>query len=153
MLPDDVHRRPLRERAGSPARLHAAARVAGSSYEGSSETDHYPLLPDYAMARRLSRTSEIEAPNVPVHQPPDRQDDKDQPEYAANPDGAALTVIATAVESKPAAKEKHEQQDDQNKFHWSVFHQVCRQSVPSGGWPLSTRPIEPAVERGRALEV
>jgi hypothetical protein len=39
---------------------------------------------------------------VPVHQPPDREDDKDQPEYAADPDGSALTVIAAAVEAKPA---------------------------------------------------
>ena len=78
------------------------------------ETDHYPLLPDYAMPARLFRSSEREAPNVPVHQPPDREDDKDQPEYAANPDGSALTVIATSVKPKPAAKENHEHQDDQN---------------------------------------
>ena len=51
---------------------------------------------------------------MPVHQPPDREDDKDQPEYAADPDGSALTVIAAAVEPKPTSKEKHEQQDDQN---------------------------------------
>jgi hypothetical protein len=49
-----------------------------------------------------------------VHQPPDREDDKDQPEYAANPDGSALPVIATAVKPKPATKEDREQQDDQN---------------------------------------
>ena len=88
---------------------------------------------------------------MPVHQPPDREDDKDQPEYAANPDGSALTVIATAVKPKPATKENHEQQDDQNYFHRFVFHQVCRQSVPSGGWQLSTSPIKPAVERRPAL--
>jgi hypothetical protein len=79
-----------------------------------------------------------------VHQPPDREDDKDQPEYAANPDRSALTVIATSVKPKPAAKENHEQQNDQNQFHRFVFHQVCRQSVPSGGWQLplcrSSRP-------------
>jgi len=51
---------------------------------------------------------------VPVHEPPDREDDKDQPEYAADPDGSALTVIAAAVEPKPAPEENHEQQDDQN---------------------------------------
>jgi hypothetical protein len=51
---------------------------------------------------------------VPVHQPPDREDDKDQPDYAADPNGSALTVIAAAVEPKPTSKEKHEQQDDQN---------------------------------------
>ena len=51
---------------------------------------------------------------MPVHQPPDREDDKDQPDYAADPNGSALTVIAAAVEPKPASKEKHEQQDDQN---------------------------------------
>ena len=60
------------------------------------------------------RSSEREAPNVPVHQPPDREDDKDQSEYAADPDGSALTVIAAAVEPKPASKEDHEQQNDQN---------------------------------------
>jgi hypothetical protein len=62
----------------------------------------------------LSKLREREAPNVPVHQPPDREDDKDQAEYAANPDGSALPVIATTVEPKPAAKENHEQQYDQN---------------------------------------
>ena len=51
---------------------------------------------------------------MPVHQPPDREDDKDQPEYAADPDGSALTIIAAAVEAKPASKENYEQQDDQN---------------------------------------
>jgi hypothetical protein len=49
-----------------------------------------------------------------------------------------LTVIAAAVVPKPASKENHEQQDDQNQFHRFVFHQYCRQSVPSGGWQLST---------------
>ena len=34
---------------------------------------------------------------MPVHQPPDREDDKDQPEYAANPDGSALPVTARDV--------------------------------------------------------
>jgi len=62
----------------------------------------------------LSRNSEREAPDVPMHQPPDREDDKDQPDYAADPNGPALTVIAAAVEPKPASKEKHKQQDDQN---------------------------------------
>ena len=51
------------------------------------------------------RSSEGEASNVPMHQPPDREDDKDQPEYAADPDGSALTVIAAAVEPEPASKE------------------------------------------------
>jgi hypothetical protein len=76
---------------------------------------------------------------VPVHQPPDREDDKDQPDYAADPNGSALTVIAAAVEPKPAPKEKHEQHDYQKQFHRFVFLQICRQSVPSGGWQLSTR--------------
>jgi hypothetical protein len=80
-----------------------------------------------------------------VHQPPDHKDDKDQPEYAAEPDGPTLTVIAAAVEPKPASKEKHKQQDDQNQFHRFVFSSVCRQSVPSGGWQLYIRPVEPAV--------
>lgn len=75
----------------------------------------FALPPDYAMTlARLSRNSEREAPDVPVHQPPDREDDKDQPEYAADPDGSALTVIAAAVEPKPASKENQEQHDDQN---------------------------------------
>ncbi len=51
---------------------------------------------------------------MPVHQPADREDDKDQAEYAADPDGSALTVIAAAVEPKPTPKEKHKQQDKQN---------------------------------------
>jgi hypothetical protein len=49
----------------------------------------------------------------------------------------ALTVIA-AVVPKPASQEDHEQQDDQNQFHRSVFHQCRRQSVPSGVWQPST---------------
>ncbi len=73
-----------------------------------------------------------------MHQPPDREDDKDQPEYAADPDGSSLTIIAAAVEPKPASKEDEEQDDDQNQFHRFVFHQVYLQSVPSGGWQLST---------------
>ena len=55
---------------------------------------------------------------MPVHQPPDRKDDKDQPEYAADSDRSALTVIAAPVEPKPTSKENHEQQD----------------KVPSGVW-------------------
>ena len=61
----------------------------------------------------LSRSSEREAPDMPVHQPPDREDDKDQPEYAADPDGSALTVIASTVEPKPAPEQNEEQDDDQ----------------------------------------
>jgi hypothetical protein len=61
---------------------------------------------------------------VPVHQPPDHEGDKDQPEYAADPDRPTLTVIAAAVEPKPTSKENHEQHDDQNQFHRFVFHQV-----------------------------
>ena len=76
---------------------------------------------------------------MPVHQPPDHEGDKDQPEYAADPDRPALTVIAASIEPKPASKENHEQHDDQNQSHRFVFHQFCRQSVPSGGWQLSTR--------------
>ncbi len=49
-----------------------------------------------------------------VDQPSDNEDDEDQPEYAADPDRSALTVIAAAVEPKPAAKEKQQQHDDQN---------------------------------------
>jgi hypothetical protein len=75
---------------------------------------------------------------MPVHQPSDHEDDQDQSEYAADPNRAALTVIAAAVVPKPAPEENHEQQDDQNKFHRFVFHQFCRQSAPSGGWQLST---------------
>src|SRR6266404_1133056 len=86
----------------------------------------------------LPRSSEIEAPEVPMHQPPDHEDDHDQPEYAADPNGPALTVIAAAVVPKPASKEDEEQHDDQNQSHRFVFHQSCRQSVPSGGWQLST---------------
>jgi hypothetical protein len=72
-----------------------------------------------------------------VHQPPDHEDDKDQPEYAADPDRSALTVIAAAIEPKPASKEDYEQHDDQNQFHRFVFHQFCRQSVPSGPRPAA----------------
>jgi hypothetical protein len=61
---------------------------------------------------------------MPVHQPPDHEDDQDQPEYAADPNGPALTVIAAAVVPKPAPEENHEQQDDQNKFHRFVFHRL-----------------------------
>ena len=51
---------------------------------------------------------------MPVHQPPDHEDDQDQPEYATDPNGPALMVIAAAVVPKPASKKNHEQQDDQN---------------------------------------
>ena len=51
---------------------------------------------------------------MPVHQPPDHEDDKDQPEEPADPDWSALTIIAAAVKPKPAAKEKQEQHYDQN---------------------------------------
>ena len=57
-----------------------------------------------------------------MHQPPDHEDDKDQPDDAADPDRAALTVIAAAIEPEPTAKENHEQHDDQNQFHRFVFH-------------------------------
>ena len=70
---------------------------------------------------------------MPVHQPPDHEDNQGQPEYAADPNGPALTVIAAAVVPKPASKEEEEQHYDQNQFHWFVFHQVCRQAVPSFG--------------------
>jgi hypothetical protein len=53
---------------------------------------------------RFSRSSEIEASDVPVHQPPDHEDDQEQPEYAADPKGPTLTVIAAAVVPKPASK-------------------------------------------------
>jgi hypothetical protein len=69
-----------------------------------------------------------------MHQPPDHEDDKNQPECAADPDGPALTVIAAAIEPKPASKENHEQHDYQNQFHRSVFHQFCRQAM----WRLAT---------------
>ena len=95
---------------------------------------------------RFSRSSEIEASEVPVHQPPDHEDDQDQPEYAADPKGPTLTVIAAAIVPKSASKEDHEQQDDQNQFHRSVFHQCRRQSVPSGVGSRPLGPIEPAVE-------
>jgi hypothetical protein len=60
---------------------------------------------------------------VPVHQPPNHEDDQDQPKYAADPNRPALMVIAAAIVPKPASKEDHEQQDDQNQFHRFVFRQ------------------------------
>jgi hypothetical protein len=66
------------------------------------------------MTNEVLSISEIEAPDMPVHQPPNHEDDQDQPEYAADPNRPALTVIATAVVPKPAPEENHEQQDDQN---------------------------------------
>ena len=66
------------------------------------------------MTNEVLSSSEIEASNVPVHQPPNHEDDQDQPEYAADPNGPALTVIAAAVVPKPAPEENREQQDDQN---------------------------------------
>jgi hypothetical protein len=41
---------------------------------------------------------------MPVHQPSDHEDDQDQSEYAADPDGPALTVIAAAVVPNPPPK-------------------------------------------------
>ena len=49
---------------------------------------------------------------MPVHQPSDREDDDDQPDYAADPNGAALTVIAAAIKPKPAPEQNQEQDDD-----------------------------------------
>jgi hypothetical protein len=66
------------------------------------------------MTNEVLSSSEIEAPDMPVHQPSDHEDDQDQSEYAADPNRAALTVIAAAVIPKPAPEENHEQQDDQN---------------------------------------
>jgi hypothetical protein len=84
---------------------------------------------------------------VAVHQPPDHEDDKDQPQYAVDPNGSALTIIAAAVEPKPASKENHEQHDDQNQFHRFVFHQFIGNQLPNGaGRQLYTRPVEPVVE-------
>ena len=66
------------------------------------------------MTNEVLSSSEIEAPDVAVHQPSDHKDDQDQSEYAADPNRPALTVIAAAVIPKPAPEENHEQQDDQN---------------------------------------
>jgi hypothetical protein len=76
---------------------------------------------------------------VPVNQPTDHKDDKDSPEYAADPDRSALTVIAAAVKPKPASKYNHEQHDDQNQFHRFVFHQFIGnpcQTAPAGSFAL-----------------
>jgi hypothetical protein len=70
--------------------------------------------PIYAMTDEALSNSEREAPDVPVHQPPDHEDYKDQPDYATDTDRSALTVVAAAVEPNPAPKENYEQQDDQN---------------------------------------
>ena len=61
----------------------------------------------------LPRSSEREAADVPVHQPPDHEDDGDQAEYAADPDGSALTMIAATIKPKPAPEQNEEQDDDQ----------------------------------------
>jgi hypothetical protein len=56
-----------------------------------------------------------------VHQPSDHEEDGDQAEYAADPDGSALTVIASTVEPKPAPKQNQEQNDDKYQFHRFFF--------------------------------
>jgi hypothetical protein len=50
---------------------------------------------------------------VAVHKPPDHEDDGDQAEYAADPDGTALTVIASTVEPKRAPEQNEEQDNDE----------------------------------------
>ena len=50
---------------------------------------------------------------MPVHQPSDHEDDSDQAEYAADPDGSTLTIVAPAVEPKPTPEQNEEQDDDQ----------------------------------------
>jgi hypothetical protein len=89
------------------------------------------------MRARLATISKRDA-----DQPPDREDDKDQPEYATNLSG--LTVIATAVKPKPATKENHEQQDDQNSSIGLYFIRFvgnpCRAAVGSFSLGRSSRP-------------
>ena len=58
--------------------------------------------------RHDRRGLERDATDVPVNQPPDHEDDGDQAEYAADPDGTALTVIASTVEPKPAPEQNEE---------------------------------------------
>ena len=65
-----------------------------------------------ARLRHDRRGSERDAADVSVHQPPDHEDDDHQTEYAADPDGSALTVIAPTVEPKPAPEQNQEQDDD-----------------------------------------
>ena len=60
------------------------------------------------------RCSEREAADVPVYQPPNHEDDQDQAEYAADPDGSALAVIAAAVKPKAAPEQNQEQYNDQD---------------------------------------
>jgi hypothetical protein len=50
-----------------------------------------PFVPSPA---KLSRSSEGNAPDVPVHQPPDREDDKDQPEFAEEHDHIGTATYA-----------------------------------------------------------
>ena len=66
---------------------------------------------------------------MPVHQPSDREDDDDQPDYAADPNGSALTVIAAAIKPKPAPEQNQEQDDDQNQFHRFVLHQFLLRAL------------------------
>jgi hypothetical protein len=91
-----------------------AARRRERAQERKANVFTIPLLRDYTPPARISRSSEIERPDVPVHQPPDHEDDQDQAEHGTDPNRPALTVIAAAVVPEPASEENHEQQDDQN---------------------------------------
>ena len=90
---------------------------------------------------------------MPVHQPPDREDDKDQPEHAADPDGSALTVITATVEPKPTPKENTSSRTIRISSIGLSFIRIvgnpCR--ATAGSFPV--RPIEPAVEQRPKVKV
>ena len=84
---------PSTDKAATSEAARAARRSQSTQLNDASVCTIRSARLRHGQARLLSKISEIEAPEVPVHQPPDHEDDKDQTDDAADPDWAALTVI------------------------------------------------------------
>ena len=90
---------------------------------------------------------------MPVHQPSDHEDDQDQSEHAADPNGPALAVIAAAVVPKPATEENHDSRMIRiSSIGLSFISFVGNpRRAAAGSFPLG--PMEQAVERRPSQEV
>ena len=94
------------ETKDTKATTSEATRAARRSQSGQRTEAGVCTIRSGAIApspAKLSRSSEGDAPDLPVHQPPDREDDKDQPEYtAAIPTGPPLCRICHQTSPWPA---------------------------------------------------
>jgi hypothetical protein len=84
----------------------AGARAWRSQSVQPTEVDRRTACTRRLSYSHLAISVSLEGPDVPIDQPSDHEDDQDQSEQAANAYRSALTIIAAAVEPKPAAKEK-----------------------------------------------